>query len=466
MKGCKLFFLISLIFVTFIFASCEINGAATPDSGKNEQNSSQSEDNKGTEGTDPSEGNTPEHEGTDPSEGNSPEHEGTDPSENEYNSAVIWTGSCELDWNKGDNNGELISKDKFDSTVFALKFTFTTSTVEGSLKIMCQNNWQDRTMTSAKGDGYLVKDGNDTDKMVKLNSGKNSGTIVISYSPSIISEFCNYGIKFCGDSATITQVEILYKNSSDSSSELAPEFSEWTLVNYFNSSSLAAGWDKANWTNGSMFNCWWNPDNVTFNDNNNGLMTIKISENTNAAHVSDEKKMDYNGGELRTTATYGYGYYEVRMKPCKKSGTNTSFFLYTKDDNKNIPWNEIDIEFITRDNKTIPQFNYFVDNKGEGHEFVYEDISFDASEDFHVYGIEYMRDYIKWYVDGSLVYTATGCTVDNHNHSKNTLPSHNMQIMMNFWPGKEVDDWLGPFNYTEPLYAYYDYVKFKAVETN
>ena len=244
----------------------------------------------------------------------------------------------------------------------------------------------------------------------------------------------------------------------------------WTLVNDFNSATIASGWEKANWTNGDMFNCWWDPENITFNESGNSLMKMKICQNSDSSHKLDGNIMDYNGAELRTTGTYGYGYYEVRMKPCKASGTNSSFFLYTKDDEHNIEWNEVDIEFITKDMgdgrglRSIPQFNFFIDNAGEGHEFLYTDLEFDASTAFHVYGIEYAADHISWYVDGKKVYTATGCEEGDHNHAQGSLPWHNMQIMVNFWPGIGVDDWLGHFNYSAPLYAEYDYIKFKAAE--
>lgn len=244
----------------------------------------------------------------------------------------------------------------------------------------------------------------------------------------------------------------------------------WTLVNDFNSETIASGWEKANWTNGNMFNCWWDPENITFNESGNSLMKMKICQNSNLSHKLDGNIMDYNGAELRTTGTYGYGYYEVRMKPCKASGTNSSFFLYTRDDGNNIEWNEVDIEFITKDMgdgrglRSIPQFNFFIDNAGKGHEFLYKDLEFDASTAFHVYGIEYAADHISWYVDGKKVYTATGCEKGDHNHAQGSLPRHKMQIMVNFWPGTGVDDWLGPFNYSAPLYAEYDYIKFKAAE--
>lgn len=260
---------------------------------------------------------------------------------------------------------------------------------------------------------------------------------------------------------SFTEFKVEKKGGSD-----APVITNWTLVNDFNSDTIASGWEKANWTNGNMFNCWWDPENITFNESGNSLMKMKICKKTNPSYPQA-----YSGAELRTTGTYGYGYYEVRMKPCKASGTNSSFFLYTRDDDHNIEWNEVDIEFITKDMgdgrglRSIPQFNFFIDNAGQGHEFLYTDLEFDASTAFHVYGIEYAADHISWYVDGTKVYTATGCKTDGHNHAKGSLPRYNMQIMVNFWPGTTgVDDWLGHFTYSAPLYAEYDYIKFKAAE--
>lgn len=273
--------------------------------------------------------------------------------------------------------------------------------------------------------------------------------------------------------ATLSFTEFKVEKKSGGSD--APVITNWTLVNDFNSATIASGWEKANWTNGNMFNCWWDPENITFNESGNSLMKMKICQNSNPSHKLDGNIMDYNGAELRTTGTYGYGYYEVRMKPCKASGTNSSFFLYTRDDEHNIEWNEVDIEFITKDMgdgrglRSIPQFNFFIDNAGEGHEFLYTDLEFDASTAFHVYGIEYAADHISWYVDGTKVYTATGCEKGGHHHAKGSLPRRNMQIMVNFWPGRNtsgtnITDWLGEFHYSAPLYAEYDYIKFKAAE--
>jgi len=59
----------------------------------------------------------------------------------------------------------------------------------------------------------------------------------------------------------------------------------------------------------------------------------------------------------------------------------------------------------------------------------------------------------KGYVDGMLVHT--------ENSSRGPLPSHNMKFMMNLWPGVGADEWLGPFNYTGPLQAQVDWLRYK-----
>jgi len=215
----------------------------------------------------------------------------------------------------------------------------------------------------------------------------------------------------------------------------APVITDWTHSVDFSTSPDTALWHTANgWSNEGMFNCGWKSDHVLYQNN---LMKLKMDNTFSSG-------MPYTSGEFRSNNTYGYGYYEVKMKPCKKSGTNSSFFLYTGN-----PWDEIDIEFLGKDTTKV-QFNYFVNGQG-GHEYLYN-LGFDASKAFHVYAIEYKKKQINWYVDGHLAYSVS---------QSSGLPSHNMQVMANFWPGIGVDYWLGPFSYSGPLYAEYDYIRFK-----
>ena len=193
------------------------------------------------------------------------------------------------------------------------------------------------------------------------------------------------------------------------------------------------------WTNGSMFNCTWRKANVDFSD---GSMKLKIDLDGNGAGA-----IPYSGAEFRSKGFYGYGMYEVEMKPIKNDGVVSSFFTYTGPSDNN-PWDEIDIEFLGKDT-TIVQFNYFTDSHGS-HEYIYE-LGFDASEDFHTYGFDWQADKITWYVDGEAVYTAD-----------KSIPSTPSKIMMNVWPGTGVDGWLKAFDGTVPVTAEYRSVSYRS----
>lgn len=207
---------------------------------------------------------------------------------------------------------------------------------------------------------------------------------------------------------------------------------------------LTLGYDAADdlfefsdgWSNGSMFNCTWRKANGSFDESG---MKLTIDSDTASYDIP------YSAAEFRTKDFYGYGMYEVTMKPIKNDGVVSSFFTYTgpSDDN---PWDEIDIEFLGKDT-TVVQFNYFTNGVGE-HEYVHE-LGFDASEDFHTYGFDWQEDSITWYVDGEAVYTAN-----------KDIPTTPGKIMMNVWPGKGVDSWLNAFDGTVPLSAEYKTVIF------
>ena len=199
----------------------------------------------------------------------------------------------------------------------------------------------------------------------------------------------------------------------------------------------ASLWEKAAWDNGDMFNCMWKPSQVTVNG---GKMTLILDNDNDNSH-----EYPYKSGEYRTTSYFGYGYFEVRMKPAKNPGIVSSFFTYTGPSDNN-PWDEIDIEFLGKDT-TMVQFNWWKD--GRGNNEYYHRLGFDASQSFNTYGFDWKRDSIDFYVNGNKVYTGYG-----------NIPQTPSKIMMNLWPGRNVDGWLEPFNGRTPLMAEYEYVKY------
>lgn len=195
--------------------------------------------------------------------------------------------------------------------------------------------------------------------------------------------------------------------------------------------SQTSSWSKSDgWTNGGMFNCNWRANNVNFSS---GVMNLTLNK--------DSGSKPYSGGEYRSSNTYGYGLYQVNMKPAKNTGIVSSFFTYTDS-----PWDEIDIEFLGKDTTKV-QFNYFTNGVGN-HEHIYN-LGFDASTSYHTYAFNWQKTYIAWLVDGKEVYRATS-----------SIPSHPGKIMMNLWPGTGVDSWLGAYNGVTPLNAYYDWVSY------
>ena len=94
------------------------------------------------------------------------------------------------------------------------------------------------------------------------------------------------------------------------------------------------------------------------------------------------------------------------------------------------------------------QFNYYTNGKA-GHEYLYN-LGFNADEDFHEYGFEWLKDSITWYVDGVKVYTA----YDN-------IPTHPQHLMMNLWNCMGHDMWSGSFDRDKlPVYSYYKYIAY------
>jgi beta-glucanase (GH16 family) len=100
------------------------------------------------------------------------------------------------------------------------------------------------------------------------------------------------------------------------------------------------------------------------------------------------------------------------MKAAQGSGIISSFFFYT-----GTPHDEIDVEFLGKDTTKV-QFNYLKNGVG-GHEQLIS-LGFDAAS--------------------ALL----------------TSPTY---VYLNIWNGTGIDAYLGPFNYTVPLEASYDWVK-------
>lgn len=220
-----------------------------------------------------------------------------------------------------------------------------------------------------------------------------------------------------------------------------------------NASARSGMFESDGWENGEPFNVWWKKDNVSYEDSK---LSLSVAEMTTKEQVWDEATQsnkdcvsDYYGGEVRTTSYYGYGDFQVRMKPSSIKGTASTFFTctgpydewYNEDGTvaRQNEHDEIDIEFLGSDTTHV-QFNYFANGVG-GHEYLY-DLGFDAAEDFHDYGFRWTKDDITWFVDNKPVYKVKRSEIKEGE----SWPEEPGRVLMNYWCGTEkASAWMGAF---------------------
>jgi predicted NBD/HSP70 family sugar kinase len=185
----------------------------------------------------------------------------------------------------------------------------------------------------------------------------------------------------------------------------------------------------------------------------------------------------YSGAEYVSKKDYRFGYYETSMKAIRQKGVASTFFLFNTENE-----DEIDIEISGADTKEVI-FNCYVKIDGKPkslmrdekyHEGIGVPIGFDASQNYHKYGIERQSDSITWFVDGvrKAVLTQSanpksGVIVRDgvyYCETKYALPSKPARIIMNAWVGKNGQWGSDKKPLSLPVNALYEYVSYKNFE--
>ena len=137
---------------------------------------------------------------------------------------------------------------------------------------------------------------------------------------------------------------------------------------------------------------------------------------------------ELTSGAITSTAFYRYGRFRAEIRASGVPGVITGMFLH-----RNGPRQEIDIEFVGKDPSTM-LVNVFYNPGPEGTKLEYGyrgtptlvDLGFDATADFHTYEIDWLRDTIRWLVDGEVVH-------ERVIWDPTPIPNRPLQFNLNLW---------------------------------
>ena len=206
-------------------------------------------------------------------------------------------------------------------------------------------------------------------------------------------------------------------------------------------SNYANNWTISTWANSPTWS-HFRSSNVEYSDDK---LKLKTAADATAAS-------GFSGAEIMSKQQFGYGLFEVSMKPTNVNGLCNSFFTYNSS-----TLDEIDVEFFTvnsNDTKTV----HFTAHKNSGQYANYApklNNNIDASLDFHKYAILYTPAAIYWYVDGELYFQCA-----------NQMSTELTNVMFNLWTNTASGwGWMGTYNGT-PAQAEYEWFRYKALATS
>jgi endo-1,3-1,4-beta-glycanase ExoK len=197
------------------------------------------------------------------------------------------------------------------------------------------------------------------------------------------------------------------------------------FVERFDGANIAERWFVSDgWSNGKWMANDWRKAAV---EAGNGQMVLHLRPGPRGSDY------ELTGGEVRTHDFMRYGYFEVRMRVPKGAGTVSGVFTYA-DRAKGVKPNEIDIEILGKNTRAV---ELTIHENGRSTSKTVA-LPFDASADFHTYGFDWQRGYVRWYVDGVLAHEETGPAARNLVRPQ--------QLILNLWGSRELKSWVGPLD--------------------
>jgi endo-1,3-1,4-beta-glycanase ExoK len=190
--------------------------------------------------------------------------------------------------------------------------------------------------------------------------------------------------------------------------------------------AISDGWSNGAWTAND-----WRRSQVSLQPE--GLAI------TMAASAGGEKA--YSSGEIATSRSYRYGYFEARFRMPRGSGLVGAMFTFARDAGPR-SWNEIDMEIAGQDTRTI-ELTYHVAGRPKKH---VEHLPFDAAEGFHTYAFDWRPDVIRWYIDNQLVLESRGRDVEAMNTPQ--------RFIVSLWNSEQLHRWVGPIHPEESPWTF------------
>jgi beta-glucanase (GH16 family) len=205
----------------------------------------------------------------------------------------------------------------------------------------------------------------------------------------------------CSDEDTAWEYELIWEDEFEGPEGQLPDAANWT----FDIGNGRNGWGNAQLEYDTDF-----PDNVSIDGNGNLAIT---------AREESYEGFDYTSARIKTQNLFKHtrGRFEASIKLPVGQGIWPAFWLLGSDINK-VGWpecGEIDIMEYRGQAPSIAQGAVHGPGYSGGsaiwRSYVLEDAGF--NEDFHVFGIEWTRDKITWYIDDKRYFTVTQSEVSS-----------------------------------------------------
>ncbi|MBI5832330.1 MAG: family 16 glycosylhydrolase [Armatimonadetes bacterium] len=165
----------------------------------------------------------------------------------------------------------------------------------------------------------------------------------------------------------------------------------------------ATRWTPTMWYWKGRAPALFNPANVT---QQKGCLQVTMRKQNLPAMAEDPQYKDYTSAVVISTRRYGYGYYEVRAKPMASAGSSSFWFQHTGIPGYGTEIDVFELGALAKGFERKYNMNVHVDRKETGAKYsdggMWE-APFRFVDDFHVFGLDWSKDELVYYVDGVAV---------------------------------------------------------------